>query len=50
MESLFIVFNNLYHYFFGVPLWSLLKVEKKAEDKQSLSCYANRTLFKKYWR
>jgi len=50
MEYVFRVFNTIYSYFFGVPLWSLLKVEKPKESKPSLSSFSNHELIKKYWR
>lgn len=49
MEYVFRVFNTIYSYFFGVPLWSLLKLEKPKEHKASLFS-SNHELIKKYWR
>jgi hypothetical protein len=51
MEYVLRVFNIIYSYFFGVPLWSLLKLEKSKEHKVSLpSSFSNHELIKKYWR
>lgn len=49
MEYVFRVFNTIYSYFFGVPLWSLLKLEKTKEHKDTSSS-SNHELIKKYWR